>query len=255
MIHLRAPITDLTRINADIFVLTLRSPELAQSCRPGQFINIRVHDLTSPLLRRPFSVYWTGGDQIKIIFNVVGTGTRILAEKRPGESLDIIGPLGVPFGLEGEYESALLVAGGLGVAPMPMVTAALKGKKKLATFLGARSSALIVGTYLENLECASDDGSAGFHGTVVDLLRVRLSETDFTKPKVFACGPSAMLRSLSELTARLAIPCEVSLETSMACGIGLCQGCPVEREVEGEKKYSLVCKEGPVFDARMIRIR
>ena len=254
MIHLKAPITDLTRTNANIVILTLESPELVRASLPGQFINIRVHDLAGPLLRRPFSVYWVSGDEVKIIFNVVGPGTRLLASRRPGETLDIIGPLGCPFTVEGEYETALLVAGGLGVAPMPMLTQAVKGKKRVVTFLGARGASGIVGSYLENVECATDDGSSGFRGTVVDLLRARLSEGGFARPKVFGCGPSAMLRSLSELTARMAIPCEVSLETSMACGIGLCQGCPVERVDGGGKKYSLVCKEGPVFDATTIRI-
>ena len=253
MIHLKAPITDLNCSTDEIVVLSLHAPGLSRECRPGQFINIRVADLSQPLLRRPFSVYRADGDLITIIFKVVGAGTRLLAGRRRGELLDIIGPLGTPFATEGEFETAILVAGGLGVAPMPLLTSALGGRKRIATFLGARSSGEIVADHLENLECSSDDGSVGFHGTVVELLRRRLAERGFLRPKIFACGPSAMLRALSELASGHGIPCEVSLETAMACGIGICQGCPVER-VGGGKKYSLACKEGPVFDATTIRI-
>ena len=121
------------------------------------------------------------------------------------------------------------------------------------TLLGARSQEYIIPTFLNHVSVATDDGSLGFRGTVVDLLRAELARGSYLKPKIFACGPSAMLRSLSNVAKEYRVPCEVSLESAMACGVGLCQGCPVERE-GGEKKYTLVCKEGPVFDCNSIRV-
>jgi len=251
MKQFNAPVTDLTNVTDNIFVLTFRAAELASTCQPGQFINIKVNDLVYPLLRRPFSVYMTVRDEVKIIFNVVGEGTQILSTKNKGEFIDIVGPLGHPFTTDGDYDTALLVGGGLGVAPLPAITTAIRGKKEIVTFLGSRTGSQIVDRYLENVHLATDDGTRGFHGTVVELLRNKLGTGKFRKPKIFACGPNAMLKSLSVLTRESEIQCEVSLETAMACGIGICQGCPVER-VESEKKYSLVCKEGPVFDVSTI---
>jgi dihydroorotate dehydrogenase electron transfer subunit len=252
MIHAVCPITSLENVGSLIYVLGFRSSNLSANIAPGQFVNIKVDDSGSPLLRRPFSVYRVIRDVVQIIFNVVGTGTKILSEKRPGEMLDVIGPLGRPFGVKSRYETALLVAGGIGVAPLPLITDAIGGKRNIVTFLGARTENQVVRASLRNVLVATDDGSEGFHGTVVDLLRHELSGNRFPGPRIFACGPNAMLKSLNNLAAEYAIPCEVSLESAMACGIGICQGCPVER-VGQEKKYSLVCKEGPVFDSQTIR--
>ncbi|HLX13393.1 MAG TPA: dihydroorotate dehydrogenase electron transfer subunit [Bacteroidota bacterium] len=237
-------------------MLGIDAPEIARAVLPGQFINIRVHEFYQPLLRRPFSVYHVNGDRIEIIFNVVGMGTRVLMGRKHGDSLDIIGPLGCPFDTNGNFETAILVGGGLGVAPLPMLTKMLNGKKKIATLLGSRSKDQNITSHLQNIECATDDGSAGFHGTVVDLLRNKLEKKLQPKPKIFGCGPNPMLRALSELAAEFSVPCEVSLESAMACGIGICQGCPIERSHDeiSHKKYGLICKEGPVFDSSTIQL-
>ena len=118
------------------------------------------------------------------------------------------------------------------------------------TYLGARTRNQIVADHLRNVSLATDDGSEGFRGTVVDLLSRELGARTFVRPKIFGCGPNTMLRNLSELALSLGIPCEVSLECAMACGFGICQGCPVEGAGHNGKRYHLVCKEGPVFDAR-----
>ncbi len=243
------PIEAVAEIAPNIHVLTLRAPGLARAVRPGQFLNIRTRDQVLPLLRRPFSVYQIDGDRLQLIFNVVGLGTKILASGASGEPLDIIGPLGNAFGVAGDYDEAILVAGGLGIAPMPVLTAALKkAGKPVRTFLGARNGSQIVPRHLDNVSVATDDGSAGHRGTVVDLLRKEIGAGLKRRAKIFACGPTPMLRALSALAADCSIPCELSLESPMACGIGICQGCPVELR-NGQKKYALVCRDGTVFNS------
>lgn len=254
-------VTSVTEVADNIFVLRFFSREVASTIRPGQFINVKVMPGYSPLLRRPFSVYRVVGDEVEIIFNAVGQGTRILSKKRAGEELDVLGPLGKWYGVDTEFDTALLVAGGLGVAPMPIVTEAVNAKKKrVVTFLGARTGSQAVLSHLDNIHLATDDGSKGFHGTVVDLLRHRFDKENFSKPKIFACGPNAMLKHVARFAEGHNIPCEVSLECSMACGFGICQGCPVEKRHElsfansDRKKYYLVCKDGPVFSSNDIVI-
>ncbi len=255
MIQAQARVESIEKVGPNILVLSIHSPEIAPSVRPGQFINIKVNEGDQPLLRRPFSVYRTEGETLQIIFNVTGLGTTILSRKHEGDLLDLLGPLGCFFGTTAAYDTAVLVAGGLGVAPLPILTHYVRRiGRSVETFLGARTRDQIVTRHLENVHLATDDGSEGFRGTVVDALRGCLKSGEFTKPKIFGCGPNAMLRSLSDLAAEFNLPCEVSLESPMACGIGICQGCPVEA-VDGIKKYVLVCKEGTVFDSSTIRIR
>jgi dihydroorotate dehydrogenase electron transfer subunit len=257
----RCRVNSLKEVGNNIFVLRFRSPELASATRPGQFVNIRVSQGDIPLLRRPFSVYRTEGDEVEIIFNAVGTGTSILSKKRAGDEIDVLGPLGVPYHVDGDYEYAILIAGGLGVAPLPILTGAVRRhSKKIATLLGARTSDQLVTNYLDNVSVATDDGSRGFHGTVVDLAAMKLRDMDFSKIKIFACGPNAMLKNITALASLLNITAEISVECAMACGFGICQGCPVERNhgeehADGtQRRYYLVCKDGPVFNTNEITL-
>ncbi|MBI3580281.1 MAG: dihydroorotate dehydrogenase electron transfer subunit, partial [Ignavibacteriales bacterium] len=158
------------------------------------------------------------------------------------------GPLGVPFNYKSDYQTAINVGGGLGIAPFPFLTERLRSEKKsFLTVIGARTGNQIVSRHLENTHVATDDGSVGFHGNVVQFLEEYLSKHTVPKPKIFGCGPTKMLQSLSAFAKKSNIECEISLEGDMACGIGLCQGCPVERS-NGKKKYALVCVEGPTFN-------
>jgi len=253
--HVQCPVESVREVAANVFVLRFTCPSFARSVLAGQFLNVRVSEGFDPLLRRPFSVYRTDGDSMEIIFNVVGRGTTMLSQKKKGETIDVIGPLGVPFNLaRPDYQTAILVGGGLGVAPLPLATrGAREAGKAVQTFLGARSKGQLAESHLENLSVATDDGSRGFHGTVVELLESSLAKQKPASPKIFACGPTAMLRALAAYALKAEIPCEVSLEGPMACGIGLCQGCPVEL-VDGPKKFALMCTEGPTFDVRKIRL-
>lgn len=235
-----------------LFVLRFHSAAIARETKPGQFVNVRTGDGFLPLLRRPFSVSRIEGSVVEILYNIVGTGTKALSHKRPGDDLDVLGPLGVPFNHRMVFETALVVAGGVGVAPFPLLTECLlREGKNIASFIGARSAYQLYREYLIDPHVATDDGSAGFKGNVVQLLEHYLTSHNPPKPKIFGCGPTVMLKALSRFAQERNIACDLSLEGDMACGIGLCQGCPVER-VGGSKKYALVCKEGPTFNCQDI---
>lgn len=254
-LHAVAPVTGVTEVAPNVYLLSLHAPALAQHVLPGQFINIRIDPEGGPLLRRPFSVHRVVQGTLEILFSVVGRGTALLSRRKVGETMDILGPLGVPYGVDGgEWTTALLVAGGLGVAPMPILSDALRSQgKRIMTFIGARTGDALVTAHLEDVHIATDDGSKGIRGTVVELVERFLAGERVAGPKIFACGPNAMLRALGKFAVAAGIPCEVSLEGAMGCGFGICQGCPVELS-GGEKKYALMCTDGPVFDVRRIHI-
>ena len=256
MIHLsQCSVIECLGAGGELFVVRLESLQLAAATRAGQFLNIRTMDgLWGPLLRRPFSVSNIEGGIVSILFNMVGTGTKILASRRAGDLLDVLGPLGKPFNVAGEFDTALLVGGGVGVAPFPLLTKELRREgKSISTLLGARNQHAIYSDGLLDLHCATENGSVGMKGNVVQLLEDFLSKHDVARPKIFGCGPTPMLRALSVFAQERHIPCELSLEGDMACGVGICQGCPVERTGDG-KKYALTCVEGPTFDCREVRV-
>lgn len=243
------PVTSNEQVAEETWALRFRSAALAAEFRPGQFMNIQVRPDPEPLLRRPYSISNVYGDECEIMFAVVGKGTRVLAEKRPGDTIGILGPLGNSFGYEKSFGTAIIIAGGIGVAPFPFLTKELQRREiPLLTFLGARNSARAISRGLVNLHIATDDGSGGYHGTVIACLQDYLETHEIDRPMIFACGPNPMLQATQKFAAERGIPCELSLESEMACGIGICQGCPIER-TEGERKYGLVCTDGPCFEA------
>lgn len=252
MIQKEFAITSVSKVADETYLLEFFSPEISATASPGQFVNIRIDQSYFPLLRRPMSICDVEGEKVKILFNVAGRGTSMLAQKRVGETLDVLGPLGHGFKLDGDFDRAILVAGGLGVAPFPFLTRKLsESGSAVASFIGARTANRLVLEGLQNVSVSTDDGSRGFHGTVVELLQMHLTDINPSRVKLFACGPRPMLRALQDVVVESGITCEASFETTMACGIGICQGCPVEC-VEGNPKYKLVCKDGPVFDLRTI---
>ncbi|MDH4069934.1 MAG: dihydroorotate dehydrogenase electron transfer subunit [Ignavibacteria bacterium] len=256
MIQETCQVTGTELVTEETFVVSFESKRIAETIQPGQFVNVRSWFGSDPLLRRPFSVYTVDRDRfVSILFNVVGKGTRILGGLRKGDLIDVIGPLGTPFNLNlNGMKTAVLVGGGLGVAPLPVLTSRLKEKNvRVHTYLGARSKSQLIPSFLENLSVATDDGSSGFHGTVVDLLERELPELDQTPVALFGCGPNPMLRGLSALASKKGIACQISLEGPMGCGFGICQGCPV-RLSTGAEEYVLMCREGPVFDSTLIEV-
>lgn len=246
-----AQIEEIIELDFNVHVFKIKSPEIAMSINPGEFLNIRVSELVVPLLRRPFSVCDVEEDYFFIMFNNMGTGTKMLSLKKPGEFIDVLGPLGKGYTIEGEYERAIIVGGGLGAAPFPYLTRELKDKKEIITFIGGKTKHDIITYGLENISVATEDGSIGFKGNVIELLKEKLDELNDVKNKVFACGPTPMLKALNDLTEKNNLDCEISTECAMACGFGICQGCPIQSS-ENEDEFLLVCKDGPVFNSKEI---
>lgn len=253
MFIVNSPVVETKQVHENIFIQKIHSPKVARLIKPGQFINIRVSETTFPLLRRPFSVCDVEGENIFLMFNIFGEGTKILANKYKGDLVDILGPLGNGFKLDENYKTAIIVAGGLGAAPFPFVTRKIKQKKKIISFIGGRTKQDVITYGLENCIVSSDDGSVGFKGNVVQSLENNLDTIDKSSSKVLACGPNAMLRVLKDFCLKHNINCEVSTECAMACGFGICQGCPIE-STSNSDKYLLVCKDGPVFNVKDVVI-
>ena len=253
MFIVNSPVVETKQVHENIFIQKIHSPEIARLIKPGQFLNIRVSENTFPLLRRPFSVCDVDGENIFLMFNILGEGTRILSHKHSGDLVDILGPLGNGFKLEGDYKTAIIVAGGLGAAPFPYLTREIKNKKSIMSFVGGRTKQDVICYGMENLILSSDDGSIGFKGNVVQSLQKYIDKIDIASSKVFACGPNAMLRVLKDFCLKNNLDCEVSTECAMACGFGICQGCPIE-STSNSDKYLLVCKDGPVFNVKDVVI-
>lgn len=249
----QAPVEDLIELDHNIFLLKVRAPNIASTIYPGQFLNVRVSERIYPLLRRPFSACDVEDDHLFLMFNIMGEGTNILAHKPKGSLIDILGPLGKGYNLDGNYDTAVIAAGGLGAAPFPFLTRRLKGKKKILSFIGGRTHTDVIKYNMENLQVATDDGSEGLKGNVVDLLSNNLEQLQSEKVKIFACGPTPMLRALKSFCLEFNFDCEVSTECAMACGFGICQGCPIET-TKDKDKYLLVCKDGPVFNVKDVVI-
>ncbi len=243
---------------ADYFLLRLESPIQAEAAQPGQFVMVRISDSTVPLLRRPLSIHAKQGPFLEVFFQTVGSGTALLAQKKAGDTLDVLGPLGNGFsldnGLRGKKVAA--VGGGRGIAPLYFLACELKDSGvDVSVFYGGKTSrALPLRRKFEaagfSLDCSTDDGSYGFHGLVTELFfsKVEPSKPDF----VFACGPDLMMQDLAGIVHRKKIPAEMSLESIMGCGFGACWGCVKKIQKEENVEWLKVCKEGPVFSTDTI---
>jgi dihydroorotate dehydrogenase electron transfer subunit len=253
--QIKAAVESCAEVAQNIFVLKFVSKEIARSALPGNFVNILVSEYgAGPLLRRPFSISQVEGDMVSLIFQKAGIGTLLLSEKKRGQMLDTLGPLGNSFRLDGDYKTALLVGGGVGMAPLPILSGFLRKKgKELKTYIGYRTSSQVYTSDLKDVHISTDDGSRGFTGNVISMLEASESGIGNGGVKIYGCGPTPMLKALAGFAKSRNIDCEVSLEGKMACGIGICQGCPVELAGD-ERKYALVCKDGPTFMISEIKI-
>jgi len=233
--------------------------ELARSIVPGQFVHIACGDPYDMFLRRPFSLNgWVrdgSGSRIgiEILARVKGRGTRWLAGLQPGDSVDVMGPLGTGFRIEAETaRNVLLVAGGIGVAPLLPLAESLHDRgRDVVVLVGARTSdGLLCEAEFRamgfEVEVTTEDGSRGRQGLVSELVEGKLAAS---ASEIVACGPAPMLAAVARLAADHGAACQVSLEAVMGCGVGACMGCVVPASDGGRRR---VCMEGPVFDAREI---
>ncbi len=227
-----APVTGRRQVARGMFVLGFHAPEIANSVRAGQFVNIGW--TPGPLLRRPFSVYRAEDQRIEVVLKAVGVGTEQLLAMQIGDRVSCLGPLGRGFEMTGS--GVVLVSGGLGVAPMPLAVRDARAAGMEVTWVhGARTAAdLCAEADGDRVIWATDDGSQGFHGTAV----MAAPDADL----VLACGPNPMLAAAAERWP----DAQVAVETYMGCGTGVCLGCAVPLRRGG---YDRACTEGPVYRA------
>lgn len=227
--------------------MTLLAPWLA-TAKPGQFVHLKVTEGCQPLLRRPFSI--AGSDMaegtITVIYRIVGKGTAIMGGSKPGEYLDCMGPLGNGFTMPGERP--LLVGGGMGLAPLLFLAGGFKSEVASVLMGGRNAGELFWAGLFSGLKgsvhLATDDGSLGLKGLATQFLPEILANEKFDV--IYACGPLPMLKKTAEIAKKHALPCQVSLEEYMACGVGACLSCTCADTFGKRRK---VCADGPVFDA------
>ena len=245
------------KLAPETFLMAIKSPEIVAEARPGQFVMIRVTSGIDPLLRRPFSICGTRGDDLfLILYKVVGRGTAIMSKAKGGQKLAVLGSLGSGFNLPKREGNAVLVAGGIGIAPLIFLAQAMDtGKTAFLTGYRSKNEILPLEPFgLDAMETliSTDDGTAGHHGFVTELLENHLAGLSDDPPLIFSCGPHPMLKDVAGLALKRNIPCQVSLETGMACGLGACQGCAVRASTKENRAYFHVCQNGPVFDVEKL---
>lgn len=234
------------KLNPYAYALTLEAGALAQAAQCGQFVHIKCGH--SRLLRRPISICDVNGTQLKVVFEVRGEGTEWLSHRKEGSKLDVLGPLGHGFNPAGE--KILVVGGGIGVPPMLYTAKSAPGEVHAVAGFRSLDRAMLISeleTVCKSVSVASDDGTLGYHGFVDALVREKLAEGGFTS--VLACGPKPMLKSIVKVCQTHAVPCQVSMEERMGCGVGACLVCAVQM-ADGTMKHA--CKDGPVFNAEEV---
>ncbi len=248
----KTTVVAIERLDTAIYRITVNAPLIAGAAHPGQFVMVRLGDQLDPLLRRPFSVHQVSGSgTLQLLFKVVGRGTRLLARLEKGQILDCIGPLGRGFALRRKGRICI-VGGGMGLAPLYFLAKRLlllgRDPDGDVILMGGRTRseiALLADDFFDlgyPLQVATDDGSMGYRGMVVELLDKVLPGID----QVYCCGPWPMMAAAVNRCRQAGVICQVSLETHMACGLGACLGCVVPAAGGG---YAHVCKDGPVFTA------
>ncbi|MFQ5648826.1 MAG: dihydroorotate dehydrogenase electron transfer subunit [bacterium] len=256
-------VLSIENLSGDVYCMRLAGRHIAHQCSPGQFVNLKVTQQYIPFLRKPFSVCRRDKEAgwFEILWKIVGTGTAAMARAKPGDTFNVIGPLGRGYREPQNMTTAILVGGGLGIAPLLFLCEELRRNGvHVEVFFGARSASdlAMVDVFQEmdvTVTITTEDGSAGTRGVITEALIERLNTGfDIERVHLFSCGPTRFLQSMIHITETFGIEGQIAIETMMACGFGICVGCPVRaREPKpGEKQYKLTCIEGPVFGAREV---
>lgn len=251
------------KICPKFYLLKLDAPRIAKTIRPGQFIHIKVSETLVPFFRRPFSVY-RAKKSVEVLYEAIGVGTKTLSTRKPGEYLDILGPLGNSFSLPPkETRQVVMIGGGIGVAPFLMLSDHIVGAwravgarhavplPELILLYGGRTKGHVydMKEFKKNgckVYIATDDGSVGAKGRVSELFSK--INADIKTTKLYTCGPRPMMRTVKEFSEKHNLPCAASCEEMMACGLGACLGCSIRTT----KGYKTTCYDGPVFDIREV---
>ena len=261
-VNIKAKLLKKEELKPGIFKFAVQADEIIKTAKPGNFIEIRVNDDIEPFLRRPISIHEMDKENgvLEFIFQEKGKGTKILSSRREGELIDIIGPLGFGTFKYSSYQNLAIIGGGIGVFPLyELAKCAKQENKNINTYLGFRNKELVVlenefKNVSNNLIITTDDGSYAEKGFAIDFLKKDIEEGKIDS--IYACGPLPMLRAVRELALEKNIPCQISLEEKMACGLGVCLGCAVKTAASHKEtpEYWHVCKAGPVFQAKDVEI-
>ncbi len=246
-------------VNEFCYRMVISSPKIAKAANPGQFLEIGCGDYNYPLLKRPISILNIEEDLIEIIYYVIGKGTNMLSKKEPGDLIEIVGPLGNGYSVK-DCENHILVGGGYGAPPMVFLANKLlrMNKKNIFVCLGSKTKDMILckEDFLDldvNLCLATEDGSLGKKGFVTDIVKTVL-DNNKGKTAVYSCGPTPMMENLYKVCREyenvLSIQC--AMESVMACGIGVCNGCVIKVKENDREIYKRVCTEGPVFEGAKV---
>ncbi len=241
-------VTEVECLKPGIYSFKFHAPDIAAAAVPGQFLMVKCGD--DKFLRRPISICEIDKENgiIRMVFEVRGDGTEWLSHIKVEDTLDITGPLGTGFKLSDKHSRVLLVGGGIGTPPMLSLAKHYGAKAK--AFVGFRGESNMClcddfATAGTELAIATDDGTVGHHGFVTDILRLELEKGGVDM--IYTCGPTPMMRNVAKLAAEFAVPCQVSMEERMACGIGACLTCTCKVNRRGNVSNQTVCTAGPVF--------
>ncbi|MCB1196378.1 dihydroorotate dehydrogenase electron transfer subunit [bacterium] len=265
MIVSQSSVVSVTSLSADYFVIAFDAPQIAPLCKPGHFLNFRIENNYDILLRRPMAVFDVDGSIVKSLIKVVGKGTRWLSQRRVGDQLNVIGPLGNGFFDAQNARRIFIVAGGVGLAPLYFY---LKKARSFSVetifFYGARTANHLL--FIDDLQefstqCVfiTEDGSFGEKGLSTDILESYCEKVNLSAQNdiVMSCGPNPMLFRVAQFAESKQIPCQVSLESYMGCGGGVCLSCVIPArsyEQDGQAFFKL-CTDGPVIDSRRIDMK
>ena len=238
------------------YLLRCECAEIAQHARPGQFVHVMISHGAGLLLRRPFTIYTVDGNEITMLYQIIGEGTQRLSEMSKGTSLQVLGPLGNTFDTTSTPAPAILVGGGAGIASLMLLAVALRthGIQTLGLIGAQHRARLLSVADLEaigiGVHIATDDGSIGHHGFVTDLLSDMLHKNRWQRPTIYACGPHGMLAAVTNIATDFNVPAQVAMENRMGCALGVCLGCVCPVRIDANQiEYQRVCTEGPVFNA------
>jgi dihydroorotate dehydrogenase electron transfer subunit len=258
MLEQTAQIISNERDTDSYFRLILSAPQIAPLVQPGQFAHVRVTPLKDALLRRPFSIFQVAGDTFSILYKTVGKGTDALSRMRAGEEVSVIAPLGHGFTVpKAGGETPLLVAGGYGMAAMYLL--AQRSPQKGIVFVGGRKRVDILcepefAALGWDVRVTTEDGSLGEKGLVTQPLLAEIGnrKSEIGNRKLFACGPTGMLKAVGKIAEDFNVPAELSMDEHMCCGVGVCLTCVIPVKTGDGWEYQRTCTEGPVFDARQV---